>query len=1201
MEVDITPARAATVTANPLGSEKALAGSRPLVSVIIRTMGRDELIEALDSVSGQTYTHIEVILCDAKGQGELPSQDACGSFPVRIASTGTPLGRGAAANVGLEAAAGDYVVFLDDDDWFLPDHVASLVDAVQSCPDAAAAYAGIVCRTKNEAGDWESVYVFNQPYDPVRLLVENYLPMHSVLFSRRLVGDRLRFDESLDVYEDWDFWIQLSALTDFVHVDRVTAIYRVAGGSGFGVRETDPAVDPGKAVLFEKWRSRWSLDQVLMISDYAKYRPMYHELVHDHEWPADATGSLTGHLGQPNSSLDRMQWEIECLKVQNHALERRTRAAEIERNAGRELLGVMHVESIDDAMEIRWQLADYQHARQGLDDLENRALTLSNERQETLRLVDNLEKGFATQLNQANLETGRLRMELGLSKDECVALKQQHLVLGERYRSVEMERDANLQWLKMVQVASLDDALLRRDQLSDYDHIRFALEDLKQRIHIGGDEQQQLTRRILALVERMQGPMDGLQHLLDQIRGSFVSQSVGRIKRVLGTSVVAKGRLVAGREHVRHLRVLVREYGPITVSRSVFARFRPKHSGSTPNLAALWHAVSYQRLDFDIRVHPTVSILLDWKIGQAHVLELLSGLAGLQTTLAFEVLLVHPKGDVIAERLTKTTRGLRALPVVPSAQYGERVRAALDAATGDWMLLASTPYITPTDWVKLLLETAQRIPSTGAVCAKVVGRDGALIHAGGIRCQDGQYKAIGMGDDPEAPEYNFVREVDIGSQSCLLLNRKAMQEADSSSVSSAENETGLVEPLERMRSQGWRVFYQPGVQVCVQEVATRECAGEVFEAGNKRRRVLVVDAVMLTPDQDSGSLRMVNLLESFLDLGWHVSFVPSNLEFQGHYGRQLQQRGVEVFSSPQVQSIGKLLEERGRTFDVVVLSRADVAGPLLESVRLHAPDASVWYDTVDLHFLREQREAELRNDPAARERALRRKVQEISLMQKADCTLVVSSVERDLLATEVPDARVAILSNIHDLQPTDSPYSERDAIVFIGGFNHPPNVDAMVYYVTEILPLVSAQLGVVPTYIIGSQAPAEILELGDVDRGIFVTGFVPDVTSYFSRARLSVAPLRYGAGVKGKVNMSMAYGVPVVASPCAAEGMFLEPERDILIGEDAQAFSDQVVRLYLDQHLWQALSQNGLVNVSTHFSRDSARTAIKDLLADLVK
>jgi glycosyltransferase involved in cell wall biosynthesis len=433
------------------------------------------------------------------------------------------------------------------------------------------------------------------------------------------------------------------------------------------------------------------------------------------------------------------------------------------------------------------------------------------------------------------------------------------------------------------------------------------------------------------------------------------------------------------------------------------------------------------------------------------------------------------------------------------------------------------------------------------------------------------------------------------------LNRKAMQEAYFGAEASAQDETGLVAPLQRMQSQGWRIFYQPGVRVSVPLSAAREHTAASWEAAHNRRRVLVVDAVMLTPDQDSGSLRMFCLLEAFLDLGWHVSFVASNLEFRGHYGRQLQQRGVEVFSYPQVQSIPNLLEQRGRAFDVVVLSRPDVAESFMEGVRRHAPAASIWYDTVDLHFLSEQREAELHNDPAGQTRADDRKIQEIGLIRKADCTLVVSSVERDLLSTEVPGARVEILSNIHDLRPTDTPFAERDAIVFIGGFNHPPNVDAMMYYVAEILPLVSAQLGIIPTYIIGSQAPAEILALGDPDRGVFVTGFVPDVTPYFSRARLSVAPLRYGAGVKGKVNMSMAYGVPVVASPCAAEGMFLEPERDILIGEDAPAFADQVIRLYRDRLLWEKLSRNGQLNVETHFSRGAARTAIEALLADFVK
>ena len=283
------------MTAEPLGHGDARVDSAPLVSVIIRTMGRDELVEALDSVAGQTYGNIEVILSDARGHGKLPSPGYCGRFPLRVASTGAPLGRGAAANVGLTAAVGDYVVFLDDDDWYLPDHVASLVGAIQDSPDASAAYAGIVCKAKNEAGDWESVYTFNQPYDPIRLLVENYLPMHAVLFSRGLVGSDLRFDETLHVYEDWDFWIQLSALTRLVHVDRVTAIYRIAAGSGFGLRAEDPAIESGLAALFDKWRLRWSLEQVLKISEYAKYRTMYYELLRDRALPAEESSDQLLH------------------------------------------------------------------------------------------------------------------------------------------------------------------------------------------------------------------------------------------------------------------------------------------------------------------------------------------------------------------------------------------------------------------------------------------------------------------------------------------------------------------------------------------------------------------------------------------------------------------------------------------------------------------------------------------------------------------------------------------------------------------------------------------------------------------------------------------------------------------------------------------------------------------------------------------
>ncbi len=239
---------------------------------MIRSANRPELADALDSIATQTYRHIEVILVDVEGHGALIPEPWCGQFPLRTTSTGAHLGRGAAANVGITAATGHYVVFLDDDDWFLPDHVACLVNALQRSNTSRAAYSGIECRRKSETGDWEVVHVFNEPHDATRLLIENYLPIHAVLFERSLVDADTRFDETLNVYEDWDFWVQLSTRSNFVHVDRITAVYRIAPASGFGVRAADLETRKGLETFFARWRTRWTLEQVIAIAGYTKHQ-----------------------------------------------------------------------------------------------------------------------------------------------------------------------------------------------------------------------------------------------------------------------------------------------------------------------------------------------------------------------------------------------------------------------------------------------------------------------------------------------------------------------------------------------------------------------------------------------------------------------------------------------------------------------------------------------------------------------------------------------------------------------------------------------------------------------------------------------------------------------------------------------------------------------------------------------------------------
>ncbi|NEZ04655.1 glycosyltransferase [Wenzhouxiangella sp. XN201] len=635
---------------------------------------------------------------------------------------------------------------------------------------------------------------------------------------------------------------------------------------------------------------------------------------------------------------------------------------------------------------------------------------------------------------------------------------------------------------------------------------------------------------------------------------------------------------------------------------------------------------------------PTTSIVIPVFNKLAYTAACLHAIAEETRSHSFEVIVVDDcSTDATAEYLSQC-EGLTIVSNDTNSGFIYSCNAGAAVARGEFLVFLNNDTTVTRHWLTALIDTFDHFPDTGIVGARLVYPDGRLQEAGGIVFHDGSGWNYGRGDQPDRPEYSFACEADYVSGACLAIPRETFERAggfDSHYAPAYYEDTDL---CFRVRELGLKVVYQPGCTIVHHEgisSGTDESSGtKRYQAVNREKfverwrealagqpdpvpgpeaidqvrrarhhrslgRVLVIDAVTPEPDKDSGSMRMEAMLTILRDMGYRVSFMPENLAWTDRYTRNLQQRGVQVLFHPWVTGTEDWLHEHGTALDLVLVSRHYVLAPLIDSIRKHCPNARVIFDTVDLHFLREQRMAELTGDERARRMAEKTRKAELGLIRSSDATLVVSPVERDLLQQALPDADIQVLSNIHHIHGRSRDWSERRDLLFVGGFQHPPNIDAAEWLMDEIMPRVRAELPEVRLHIIGSRMPENLRERS-VD-GVVLHGYVEDLKPYLEGCRLSVAPLRYGAGVKGKVNQAMAWGLPVVATTCAAEGMYLEDGKDVLLADSSDEFAAAIVRAYSDESLWLALSDGGLVNVECHFSFEAAKSAISELLGSLTQ
>ena len=593
----------------------------------------------------------------------------------------------------------------------------------------------------------------------------------------------------------------------------------------------------------------------------------------------------------------------------------------------------------------------------------------------------------------------------------------------------------------------------------------------------------------------------------------------------------------------------------------------------------------------------------------------------------YEVVVVDDAADAETKALLNSVSGLKVVSNTENLGFLHSANRGAAAAVGRHIVLLNNDTEPQPGWLQALVDRADSAEDIGVVAAKLVYPDGSLQEAGGIVWQEGVAWNFGNLQDHGKPEYNYVREVDYGSAAALLVRSEVWRAVGGFDERYAPGYYEDADLCFAARDLGWRVLYEPKALVMHVEggaMGTDPSVGgkryqrinqpkfvekwsealkdqvahpawERAHAASDRCRgpvVLVVDHRVPAPNRDAGSQRMWRILKAFKELGCRVTLLPDDGRAAEPYTSKLQGMGIEVLAGPIV--VPERIAGMGSRLELAVVSRPYVAPRYMHLLREFAPEAQIAYDTVDLHYLREERRS-LHDKGANPQVAEVYRELELALARAADVTIAVSDDERAQLLGLAPDLPVEVVPMANDIAESVPGPDDRSGLLFVGGFEHLPNIDAAVYMAGEVMPRVWRSLPDVTLTIVGSHGPPEVTSLED--RGIHVAGWVEDLDPLLRESFLMVAPLRYGAGMKGKVTQSLGAGLPVVTTSIGAEGLNVIDGEEMLIANDPDAFAERIVSLHRDPDKWRRLSENGRALAERVCSPRVQREALRRLLS----
>jgi len=503
-------------------------------------------------------------------------------------------------------------------------------------------------------------------------------------------------------------------------------------------------------------------------------------------------------------------------------------------------------------------------------------------------------------------------------------------------------------------------------------------------------------------------------------------------------------------------------------------------------------------------------------------------------------------------------------------------------------------------WLDQLVSTYEYLINkspVGVIGSKVLHPNLSVQESGCFLLERGVTLPLGRGEHAFDPEFSYLKEVDFVSACSMLVQKDLFLGLGGFDERFSPGYYEDPELCERLKEKGYTNYVQPSSILIHVEGAsfgkesfsnvktekmnlfnslhpeTKSIADHV----KAKPRLLYIDAYLPMPDKGSGSVDAMAFIHYFLEEGYQIIFYAHhhNNYFE-KYTRALESIGVEVLQD-NFKSLSKFLAEGKGNVEMVFISRYYQFEHFWPQIKSKLPESTIIYNTVDLHFLREEREASLEQQLDAYSEHLKKlKERELEYLLMADASIVISSYELELLRKTLPEASsIYHVPQCRTFIGTNEPFERRNGLVFIGSA-HQPNVDAIRYFQSEIHPLLVKEL---PNYrfsIIGQELMESLSIETDgellTNPNISFLGYIENVTPIFDRSTAMIVPLRFGSGIKGKVIQAIQHALPCITTEIGVEGLDLPDQSCVYVANTPEEFVRQIMALLTDQQFWEKTS-----------------------------